>query len=111
MCDYTQETFDYILSYETENCQIFIEEKVDYSNIVPKGFGTSDCGILQYDERVLHIFDHKYGKGVLVNAFKNSQLQIYGLGFFNELMFLGAFDKIVIHICQPRLNHFVVDYF
>lgn len=102
MTDYIQQYLDYVLSFETKDSELFTEQKVDYSDWVPGGFGTLDSSILVYSERILHIFDLKYGKGVIVDAFENTQGQTYALGMLAELGFLDAFDSIRIHIVQPR---------
>ena len=106
MTDYVQEYLDYVRAHETENSTLYTEQRVDFSNVVPGGFGTLDSAILVYDERILHIFDLKYGKGVTVDAFENTQGQMYGTGFYNEWGWLDAFDKIRIHIVQPRKSNF-----
>ncbi len=106
MADYVQEYLDYVRAHETENSTLYTEQRVDFSNVVPGGFGTLDAAVIVYDERVLHIFDLKYGKGVTVEAFENTQGQMYGTGFFNEYGFLDAFDTIRIHIVQPRKSNF-----
>jgi hypothetical protein len=106
MTNYVQEYLDYVLSHETGTSTLYTEERVDFSNVVPEGFGTLDAAVLNYDDRMLHIFDLKYGKGVQVDAFENTQGQMYALGMYNELMFLDAFDSVRIHIVQPRLSNF-----
>lgn len=57
---------------------ILIEQKVDFSEYVPDGFGTADCLIVS--DETLHIIDFKYGLGVLVDAYENSQMECYALG-------------------------------
>lgn len=106
MADYVQEYLDYVRAHETENSTLYTEQRVDFSNVVPEGFGTLDAAVLVYDERILHIFDLKYGNGVTVDAFENTQGQMYGTGFYNEYGFLDAFDTIRIHIVQPRKSNF-----
>lgn len=106
MADYVQEYLDYVLSHETGNSELYTEERVDFSNVVPEGFGTMDSAVLDYGKRVLHIFDLKYGKGITVDAFENTQGQMYATGMLNEYGFLDAFDTIRIHIVQPRKNNF-----
>jgi regulator of sigma D len=106
MVQNVQEYVDYVLSFETTDSILFTEEKVDFSNVVPEGFGTCDSAILVPHKRRLHIFDLKYGKGVPVDAFENTQGQMYAIGFYNQIGFLDDFDDISIHICQPRINNF-----
>lgn len=92
----------------------FIEEKVDYSHIVPEGFGTADAVIEVYEKvmpdvhvNTLYVCDLKYGKGIKVDAFENTQAMLYALGSLNSLDFLfeRGIDKIVCVIIQPRIDH------
>ena len=106
MCDYVQEYLDYVRSYTTKTTTLYTELRVDFSHVVPEGFGTCDSAVLDPANRVLHIFDLKYGKGVMVDAFENTQGQMYASGFNNEIGFLDEFDHIVIHIAQPRRQSF-----
>jgi hypothetical protein len=102
MAEYVQEYLDYVLSHETSNTALYAERQVDYSNVVPEGFGTLDAAVLDYDTGICHIFDLKYGKGVAVDAFENTQGQMYALGMLNEFDFLGVITSFRIHIVQPR---------
>lgn len=106
MARYVQEYLDYVRSFETKNTQLLTEERVDFSNIVPKGFGTMDAAVINYQTSTCHIFDLKYGQGIKVDAENNTQAQLYALGLLNELDFIGDIDKFVLHIVQPRVNHF-----
>jgi hypothetical protein len=106
MAKFVQEYLDYVLSFETKNSQLYTEDKVDFSNIAPGGFGTLDSAILDYDSGVCHIFDLKYGQGVEVSAIENTQGQLYALGFYNELKCLDVIKSFVIHIVQPRKWNF-----
>lgn len=106
MARYVQEYIDFVLSHETNDSQLLTEERVDFSNVVPEGFGTMDSAIIDYNTKICHIFDLKYGKGVLVDAFENTQGQLYALGLYNELSFLGEITSFRIHIVQPRLCSF-----
>lgn len=106
MAKFVQEYIDYVLSFETKNSQLYTEDKVDFSNIAPDGFGTMDSAILDYDTGVCHIFDLKYGQGVEVSAIENTQGQLYALGFYNELKCLDVIKSFVIHIVQPRKWNF-----
>lgn len=104
---YTDEYADFVkklaLSYPSK-AHIAIENKVNFSNYVPDGFGTADCIIIHSSE--LHIIDFKYGTGVHVSAEDNSQLKLYALGALNAYGMFYAVDKVFLHIVQPRLNNF-----
>lgn len=106
MARYVQEYLDFVLSHETSNSKLYTEERVDFSNVVPEGFGTMDSAVLDFDTGVCHIFDLKYGKGVEVDAFENTQGQMYAIGLYNELGFLDEIKSFRIHIVQPRIYNF-----
>ena len=106
MAKFVQEYIDYVLAYETKNSQLYTEDRVDFSNIVPDGFGTMDAAILDYDTGICHIFDLKYGQGVEVSAVENTQAQLYALGFYNELKCLDVIKSFKIHIVQPRIFNY-----
>jgi hypothetical protein len=66
-------------------------------------FGTADCVV--YDELTghLHVLDYKHGRGVVVEAVDNPQLQYYALGAVLEL---GVKPReITVWIIQPRAPH------
>lgn len=84
--------------------QLFVEVEVDLSKWIPEGFGTSDAVVVSAD--TLHIIDFKYGAGVPVNAYHNSQLLLYAAGTMNIYEPLYGFRNITVHIYQPRRDHF-----
>ena len=66
------------------NCKdpiVLIEQRLDFSEYVPHGFGTGDCVIVA-DEN-LTVIDYKHGLGVLVEAENNPQMMCYALGALN----------------------------
>lgn len=79
---------------------VLIEQRLDFSHVVPGGFGTGDCVIIA--EPVLHIIDLKYGQGVLVEAERNPQLMLYALGALNAFGSLYDIDEVAVTIYQPR---------
>ncbi|MDX1486598.1 MAG: DUF2800 domain-containing protein [Acidiferrobacterales bacterium] len=79
------------------------EERVDFSPWVPEGFGTSDAICIVGD--TLHAVDLKYGKGLRVDAEQNTQGLLYALGAVNEYGAFYEFERVVIAIVQPRLDH------
>ena len=86
---------------EMESPTLLIEQRVDYSHIAPKGFGTADCII--YNKDILHIIDFKYGENVLVEAENNPQMILYALGAIRQLNIIPK--EIKMTIFQPRMDN------
>lgn len=82
---------------------ILIEKKVDFSEYVPDGFGTADCLIVSDD--TLSIIDFKYGQGVLVDAYDNSQMKCYALGALAIYENLYDIKEVSMSIFQPRRDN------
>lgn len=81
---------------------VAIEQRLDFTQYVPDGFGTADCIMVAGDE--LHIVDFKYGKGVAVSAQENAQMMLYALGAL--IAYAGIYDVETVHmtIVQPRIK-------
>lgn len=79
-----------------------LEQRVDYSEYVPGGFGTADAVVISDD--ALHVIDLKYGKGVPVDAVGNPQLRLYALGAALKYRMLFDFEEVRMSIVQPRLG-------
>ena len=81
------------------------ERRVHYDEWVPGGFGTADA--IAYDDqtKTIHVVDLKYGRGVLVNAERNPQGMLYGLGALSEYGPFADIEHVHIHIVQPRKDH------
>lgn len=91
------------ISLARETCsdpQVLIEQRLDFSHIVPGGFGTGDCVIIA--EPKLQIIDLKYGQGVLVEAERNPQLMLYALGALRTFGDLYDIETVAVTIYQPR---------
>lgn len=86
-----------------DGAEIMIEQRVDFSDWVPGGFGTSDAVIISDD--TIEIIDLKYGKGVKVYAPNNTQMRLYALGAFEIFGDLYDFTNVRTTIVQPRLDH------
>lgn len=82
---------------------VLLEEKLDFTEYIPEGFGTGDCIILNSDK--LTIIDYKYGKNIMVEAKDNPQLMIYALGAILRYELVYGFKEIEMCIYQPRMNH------
>ena len=112
---YSQEMQDYIADYAQQvweqfnearascpDAQIFFEQRLDFSEYVPEGFGTGDVVIIADD--LMQVIDLKYGKGVGVSAEGNPQLRLYGLGAYLEHSMLYDIQRVKTTIIQPRLD-------
>ncbi|NTW70648.1 MAG: DUF2800 domain-containing protein [Eubacteriaceae bacterium] len=89
------------------NCndlQILIEQKLDFSDFVPEGFGTGDLVVV--GNGTLHVVDLKYGKGVVVSAERNPQMMLYALGALSLFEMLYDIEKVSMTIIQPRVDNF-----
>lgn len=105
MADYVQVYTDYCRNISKGADEVFIEQRVSYSDWVPEGFGTNDFGALFLKDKRIKIADLKYGKGVQVDAENNPQAMLYGLGTYAEFSWISEFDWVDIAIIQPRLDH------
>jgi hypothetical protein len=91
---------------------VVAERKVEIRRIHDLCWGTPDSWYFDQTRKILHVFDLKYGFG-LVEAKENKQGVCYTAGVLQELADLagkqiGAIDTkidIHIHIIQPRAPH------
>ena len=89
-----------------KSCQgalVLVEQRLDFSNYVPDGFGTGDLVIIA--DNVMQIIDLKYGKGVAVAADNNPQMMLYALGAINLFGHLYDIKTVQLSIVQPRLDN------
>ncbi|RZT02927.1 DUF2800 domain-containing protein [Cuneatibacter caecimuris] len=113
---YSQEMQEYVEDYALQvweqinevkaacpDAQALFEQRLDFSDYVPEGFGTGDVVIIADD--MLQIIDLKYGKGVGVSAIGNPQLRLYGLGAWLEHSMLYDIRRIRMTVVQPRLEN------
>lgn len=100
MCSHVQTYIDYVLTVPGIH---EYERRVDYSDWVPGGFGTSD--VIAVDGNTIHIIDLKYGKGVEVYAKDNSQMMLYALGAYSEYSCIQEIETVRMSIVQPRRDH------
>lgn len=108
MLDCAEGYRDYIQEQTTTAFStILLEVRVDFSAIVPHGFGTCDCIILQDD--TMHIIDYKYGVGVPVSAVDNQQLMLYAFGALEMYGIAYEIRQVKLHIYQPRINNISTD--
>ena len=109
--DFEQFVDDYVLyvaSQIGDGDRPMFEQRIDYSEWVPEGFGTADVVILSKDK--VRVIDLKFGQGIFVDAKDNPQLRLYALGAWSK--FKDEFPEIrtieyTIH--QPRLRSITTD--
>ena len=82
---------------------VMIEEKLDYSYLVPEGFGTGDCVIVA--DGTLYVIDYKNGSGVFVSCEHNPQMMLYALGALHAYGYLYEIKQVSMTIVQPRLEN------
>lgn len=87
----------------TPDAQLIIEQRLDFSEYVPEGFGTGDALIIA--DNTIEVIDFKYGKGVSVSADNNSQMMLYGLGALSGYEMLYDIQNIHLTVVQPRLQN------
>lgn len=104
--DYLDRVKAIILAYPHKP-HVACEQRVDFSNWVPGGFGTADCIVVGDD--TLHIVDFKYGKGVEVDAHDNPQMRLYALGAAELYKMLWQIRTVRMTIIQPRLSNYSTD--
>ena len=84
------------------------EQRVDFSDWVPDGFGTADVVILS--KHSIRVIDLKFGKGIPVHAQDNTQLRLYALGAYSKFKEEYPDIKEVSYtIHQPRLDSISTD--
>ena len=82
---------------------VMIEQRVDFSRWVASGFGTADCLIIA--DGTLKIIDYKHGRGIMVDATENPQMQCYALGALELFDGIYDFDTVRMIIYQPRRDN------
>lgn len=100
--EFVDDFIEYVVSQtkDIKNCHTYFETRVNFSNIVPQGFGTAD--VLIVSEDTIHVIDLKFGQGVPVSAVNNPQLRLYGIGALN-LFPNSKYIKTTIN--QPRIGN------
>ena len=98
----------YVRSQVGDGDTPLFEQRVDFSDWVPDGFGTADVVILS--KHSIRVIDLKFGKGVPVHAQDNTQLRLYALGAYSKFKEEYPDIKEVSYtIHQPRLDSISTD--
>lgn len=99
--DYVIEEYEAIRKKDAA-AELMTEQHVDFSDIVPGGFGTSDVVIIGDD--TCEVIDLKYGKGVPISAIANPQIRLYTYGTMSAFDLSYDFSQVKMVIYQPRLD-------
>jgi len=106
---YTDDYRDFVLERfhaakaKTPDAVLLLEQRLDFSQWVPGGFGTGDCVIVA--SGYLEIIDLKYGAGVVVPVEDNPQLRLYALGACEAWDYLYGIEEVTMTIYQPRRDN------
>lgn len=90
------------LRTDCKDTLILLEQRLDFSEWVPDGFGTGDVVFIA--DELIEVIDLKYGKGVPVSAVDNPQTRLYGLGAIAGFGMLYDIQQVQMTIYQPRLD-------
>lgn len=101
----TDEYLDHLkaraMTYDTAPT-VALEVQVDFSDIVPEGFGTADC--IMIGSGCIDVVDYKNGSGVIVEADNNPQMMLYAWGalrYFKPI-FGDSIETVHMSIVQPN---------
>lgn len=106
MAGYVQDYVDRVRAIAA-NGHLLVEQRLPIGHVTGEddASGTGDAVILLPDELV--VIDLKYGRGVRVEAERNPQGQMYGLGALREYeMLLSTQRRFRFIVIQPRLEHY-----
>lgn len=102
---YTEYVIEILMGTGGAGENLYVEQKLQYTDWVEDGFGTADVVIIDQKHDTLHVIDLKYGKGIRVDAEHNPQLRLYALGALQKWYFEFEPSHVMMHIVQPRLDH------
>lgn len=109
MFNYCESYRDFVLEQfhdaqaHTKDAQLFLEQKVDLTEFIPEGFGTTDATIIA--DNTMTVIDLKYGKGVPVSAVENKQEMTYALGSLAAYEHIYDINTVRMIIYQPRIDN------
>lgn len=107
MARHVQVCVDYANDLKGDDGTVFADIRVNYSSYLntpeAEAWGTADVIVARGNELI--VVDFKYGMGVEVDAEKNPQMSLYGLGALQAYHGLVAdFERVRLAISQPRIK-------
>lgn len=108
MADPVQEYLDDVRRIHPDRNQgnTWIEKGFHVPSIHPLFYGATDLGYWDEPVKALHIWDFKYGAGIIVDPEDNPQMKYYAIGLLTELGLWGYCETVVLHIHQPRIKFY-----
>lgn len=101
MADYVQDYCDYVIWRRNElGGELSVEERFDLSWLYKGMFGTNDA-LIRQDFGKLVVIDFKYGEGIPVEVYENTQLIYYAIGAARG----EDYEEVELVIVQPRCEH------
>jgi len=103
-------TFGIVAQYKFGTATLFIEAPVSLQGYtealmcpdLADVYGTADLIIMVPSEKIVHVIDWKFGKGVEVFP-DSEQVFAYGAAALKHINLMQKYDKVYLHIGQPRL--------
>jgi len=107
MAGHVQVCVDYANDLKGDDGTLFADIRVNYSSYLgvaeQEAWGTADVIVCRGTEVI--VVDFKYGMGVEVDAERNPQMSLYGLGALQAYHGLVAdFETVRMAISQPRIK-------
>ena len=107
MAEHVQVCIDYVADLRGDDGVVFADIRVNYSSYLDvaedTAWGTADVIIARRAELI--VLDFKYGRGHEVDAERNPQMSLYGLGALQAYQGLAAdFERVRMAISQPRIK-------
>ena len=85
----------------TSRPYVLVEQQVDFSHIVPEGFGTAD--FIAVGDDLMVVADLKTGQGKPVPIQGNEQMRLYALGALRAVAGIFPVKRIRMAIIQPKV--------
>jgi hypothetical protein len=107
MAEHVQVCIDYVADLRGDDGVVFADIRVNYSSYLDvakdTAWGTADVIVARGAELI--VVDFKYGRGHEVDAERNPQMSLYGLGALQAYHGLVAdFETVRMAISQPRIK-------
>lgn len=106
--DMAEAVWEYVSRVRALPGRRFVEESIDIGFITGEedARGTADTVVIDEAAKTLHIVDLKFGYGFV--PADSDQLILYAAGALRQFSTVYDIERVVLMICQPRINSFPV---